>query len=177
VQEIVQGHRLALERQFLGPVLFAIALFLVFLFCAIIGPLAVVADTDASSWVLFWLALIVMLAADLVALFWTGLWQAIKSRGPQRAANASAARILVLPWIVFALVFLLMTLSNAGSVNGPGELLVLGLWFFIGICVDIVFAARSRQSFLTRFRQLSAARYDLSSEKSLPATTTTPSQV
>jgi len=107
VREMLRGQRLALQRQFLGPVMAV-------LFIAVILMIATARETAIDQEHIFftdvWCAGMFMLIADLVGLYWVGMWQALVSKNPGRAASASVARILVFPWIAFSLIALLMAL-------------------------------------------------------------------
>ena len=105
-----------------------------------------------------WSAGMVMLIADLVALYWVGMWQAIISKNPNRAASASVARVLVLPWIVFALVSLVLSLTGFPIGREP-ENFFLGLWFGVGLVADVGFGAWARHKFLSEFRVAASQQY------------------
>jgi ABC-type Na+ efflux pump permease subunit len=156
VRDFLRGQSLALARQFLGPVLLVLATFLTFMFAARSENMA---GGEYGSWILFWLAGMAMLVIDLVALYWVGMWQALTSRNPQRAASGSLARILVLPWIVLALVSLLISLSLITTRAEPSQSFFLGLWFTIGVGIDLLYGLRARHRLLTEFRQVAAQRY------------------
>ena len=51
-----------------------------------------------------------MLVADLAALYWVGMWEALTAKNPTRATAANVGRILVLPWVVLALAGLVAAL-------------------------------------------------------------------
>jgi hypothetical protein len=71
------------------------------------------------------------------------------------------SRILVFPWVIIAVVLLLVALSNT-RVGGPepGWQFMFYLWFFVGIGTDIGFAAAARQKLLTEFREMATRRYE-----------------
>jgi hypothetical protein len=156
VRDILRGQLLALLRQFLGPLIFVLATFSVFM-------LATTSEiTDAEDhvlWVLFWLSGMGMLVADLAAFYWVGLWQAMVARNPHRAASVSLARILILPWIVIAFVSLIASLVGRESRSDPGAGYFLGLWVVTGLVTDLFFASRARARFLTEFRLAATQRY------------------
>jgi hypothetical protein len=87
------------------------------------------------------------------------MWQALTARNPHRAASGSLARILILPWIVLALVSLLVSLSLIISRVEPSQNFFVGLWFVIGVGIDALFGLRARHRLLTEFRQVAAQRY------------------
>jgi hypothetical protein len=109
--------------------------------------------------VLSWLAGIAVFVADVAALYYVGMWQALVSRNPNRAASASVARILVLPWGAFAMIALAISLGFILRVSEPGESFFLGLWLCLGLAVDIGFGGWARHKLLTEFRFVAARRY------------------
>src|SRR5882724_8378530 len=156
VHDILRGQLLALLRQFLGPLIFVLATFSIFMF----ATTSEINDAEEHAlWVLFWLAGMGMLVADLVAFYWVGLWQAMVARNPHRAASVSLARILILPWIVIAIVSLIASLVGRESRSDPGAGFFLGLWVVTGLLTDLFFASRARTRFLTEFRLAATQRY------------------
>ncbi len=87
------------------------------------------------------------------------MWQAIISKNPNRAAGASAARVLVLPWVVFAVVGLVLSLLTFRRAYEPNENFFLGLWFGLGLAADIGFGAWARHKFLAEFRVAASQQY------------------
>src|SRR5206468_5999297 len=149
VREILRGQRLALQRQFLGPLLAVLLIEAVMM----IATARETATQDERGYLLkTWSAGMFMLIADLIALYWVGMWQAIISKNPNRAASATVARVLVLPWIAFALIALGISLTVVQIGHEPGPNFFLGLWFGLGLAADIGFGAWARQKILTQFR-------------------------
>lgn len=156
VRDILRGQLLALVRQFLGPLIFILAIFSVFM----LATTSEINDAeDHALWVLFWLAGMGMLLADLVALYWVGMWQAMVARNPHRAASVSLARILIVPWIVIAIVSLIVSLIGRETRSDPGPGFFLGLWVVTGLVTDLFFAGRARVKLLTEFRLAATQRY------------------
>jgi hypothetical protein len=158
VPEILRGQMLALRRQFLGPVVLVLALEVVLTFATV--RQVTQSERDFLTWL--WILGMIMLVVDLWALYWVGMWQGLTARNPVRASGAAAARILVLPWVVIALVLFLVVLAALGSHSGPnfGPGFVLGLWFVVGIVGDLGFGGWSRQKLLTEFRLAATQRYE-----------------
>jgi len=155
-REILRGQRLALQRQFLGPLL---AVLLIELALMVASARDTANHDDSGFLISTWLAAIVMLIADVIALYWIGMWQAIISKNPNRAAGASAARVLVLPWVVFAVVGLVLSLLTFRRAYEPNENFFLGLWFGLGLAADIGFGAWARHKFLAEFRVAASQQY------------------
>jgi ABC-type transport system involved in multi-copper enzyme maturation permease subunit len=156
VREILQGQFLALQRQFLGPVTAALAAFLLFLAAA----LSDILDEDSRALCLWvYAAAMISLVADVAALHWTGMWQALTARNPQRAVVGSMARILVLPWLGMALALLIIVFASSVSQYEPQPTRLVALWLALGITTDIGFGAWARHRLYTEFRQAAAQQY------------------
>jgi hypothetical protein len=156
VRDILRGQSLALRRQFLGPVVVVLVLGCLFLF-ETLKDLA--ADEERTGYRLFWTGGMVMLVADLVALYWVGMWQGLTAKNPNRSASASVARVLILPAIAWALVLLVVVLASMRGGHEPTPNFFIGLWFGIGLVADIAFSALSRHKLLSEFRLAAAQRY------------------
>jgi len=156
IREILRGQRLALQRQFLGPVLAVLAVDIVL---TLATWRQTAHDSDRNSFLMIWPAGMVLLVADLAGLYWVGMWQAISSKNPNRAAGASVLRVLVLPWMFFALISLLVSLKTARTGQEPGGKFFVSLWLVPGLAADIGFGLWSRSKLLTEFRLAAARRY------------------
>ncbi len=160
VGDILHGQLLALKRQFLGPLMVVLAVCFLFTMAGSTDPTLQESPGDRSLWVLFWTAGMVMLAADLAALYWVGMWQALTAKNPTRAAAGSLARILLLPWVALALGVLFLTLFWP---NGEGDSVLkvfLGAWVGAGLAADIGFGAWARHNLLSEFRVAATRRYE-----------------
>jgi hypothetical protein len=160
VPEILRGVRLALVRQFLGPVTAVLLLECIFLWTILRESLP---SGERTFIVELWVAGMVMFIADLCALYWIGMWQGLVAKNPARAASASLSRVLVVPWLLIAVVMLLLGLASMRGVREPEPFpnFFLGLWFVLGLIVDFGFAAYARQKLLTEFRVAAQQRYEL----------------
>jgi hypothetical protein len=159
VREILRGQFLALVRQFLAPLGAVLALEAIFMAAGLSNNYMV--GEDRSLWVLFWSAMMVMLIADLAALYWVGIWQGLTAPNALRGGGNALARIFLIPWGVILLVLAAVALASFGPGPGPdlGARFFLALWFFLGLATDIGFATTARTNLLTRFRRMAAERY------------------
>lgn len=156
ITEILRGQYLALLRQFLGPLLLVLAVESVFMFSVLSTSLT----EERSLWFCLWTAGMLMLLADLVALYWLSQWLALTVRNPLRAAGTALAGVLILPWGAFALVMLFVALNSMRRPGpDPSWQFLLGLWFALGIAVDLAFGGLARNKLLTQFRLVAQQRY------------------
>lgn len=162
IRDILRGQWLALRNQFLGPSLGVLLVECLFMVAIVRNAIP---EEDRLFWFAFWIAGMVMFVADLVALYWVGLWLGLTARNPIRAMGGSLVRILILPWAGYGLVLLLMVLRELGPRSyqaGPDWKFFLGLWFGLGLAVDIGFGAWARQKLLTEFRLAAQQQYESS---------------
>jgi ABC-type transport system involved in cytochrome c biogenesis permease component len=150
-RDILEGHALALRRQFLGPVLLVLGLFAVFL---VAGLRAIY---EHNLWIWLWIAGMVMLVVDLVALYWVGMWQGLTAKSAQRAGSSTLAQILTVPWVGMALGMLALSLLLIHAHFEPSEYFFLFLWVCLGVVADIAFGGYARYKLLTNFREAAAS--------------------
>lgn len=155
IQDILKGQFLALRRQFLGPLVAIIVISIGFMVMSL-------RHEYATQTLCLWLAGIFMLLADSVALALTAMATALVAKNQQQMITRTINRILVLPWLAFAVIFVLARLwvsLGSNSVEPLPWQFTLGLWFVLGLTADLVFGFRSWRR-LMQFRQLAAERFD-----------------
>ena len=163
VRDILRGQFLALCRQFLKPLLLTIAVELILLMTEFRHAYF----NDRKMALLFWLAGIAMLVADVLTLPVVAMRVALTAKNPARATLSAIARVLVLPWILFGLVAGIVNLWVALELlsalkqvpDFPGPTTCLGMWFGIGIAVDLFFGLRAWRQLLGHFRELATWRF------------------
>jgi hypothetical protein len=160
VQDILRGQRLALERQFLGPVMAVLMVFFLFLTASSSDAMSQQNPEDRVLWMLFWAALMVMLVADLAGLYWVGMWEALAAKNPTRATATSVGRILVLPWVVLGAGALAASVVWPQTEDKPVLKLLLCSWFGLGLATDFALGAWARRKLLTEFRLVATRRYE-----------------
>ena len=147
--EVVQGQWLALRRQFLGPVLGVLALD-AWICTAILRDVPADAKLAAAAYG----CRAIILLADIWALGWTGIWQALQGRGPTQAATNTFARVFVAPWLMLmGLVWgvNLFTSPLNWNVDEPAWIFLL-TWFVLGLTTDIALALWHARQLRTRLR-------------------------
>lgn len=160
VPDILRGQRLALERQFLGPVMAVLTVFFLFLTASTSDAMSPQSPEDRALWMLFWAALMVMLIADLAALYWVGMWEGLAAKNPTRATATTVGRILILPWVALGLGSLVASLALPNLEDEALLKFFLGLWFGLGLAANLGFGAWARHKLLTEFRPAAARRYE-----------------
>jgi ABC-type transport system involved in multi-copper enzyme maturation permease subunit len=160
VSDILRGHWLALKRQFLVPVLVVLLVEVVFMFATVRDA---VGDEDRYFWSTLWIAGILMFVADLITLYWIGMWQGLTAKNPLRAAGGALTRVMVLPWIAYGLILLIMVLRefiHRAYQSNPTWKHFLGLWFVLGIGMDIAFGVWAWRKLRTDFRLAAQQRQE-----------------
>ncbi len=156
VRNIVRGQLLALRRQFLAPLLAAIALELFFV---------VTTFQNNAPMASFFAAGILLLVADITALIWVSMAAALTARNPNRAAVSAFVRVLILPCVIFGIIAgLLFTFQSAfRAFGGPSSegtwKFYLGIWCVIGILTDLTFGIPAWIRLKNHFRQLATERF------------------
>ncbi len=158
VKEILRGQALALRRQFLGPL---VVVLLVELLMMLASTTQNMVGSDRPLWISLWVAGMATLVADLVALYWVGMWLGLASRHPKRAFSDTVARVLAVPWAGFAVFMTLVALSSMNGRSDVGWKTTLGVWFLLGLLTDLGFGLWARHKLLTEFREMATRRYEV----------------
>jgi hypothetical protein len=147
-----------LRRQFLGPLIFVFAVELALTFAAASHSPLYEARTHA-----FGNASLLILAADLAALFWVAIASALTAKNPNQASINTIFRILILPWVLWLTI---VTITNVWfMLHGSNELgwkFYLYLWVWLGLLADAVFGLSAWWLLRTRFRELALHRLSIS---------------
>ena len=150
VRDILRGQLMALRRQFLRPLLAIILIELVL--ARIVRQHS---RTGDDRMVLTWMAGILILVADVVALIWVALSSALSSKNANQAIIKTLVRVLILPWVMFAIIAVLASLwAGVTRKPGPGWRFHLGLWFWLGLGTDFIFGLSAWVRLRTGFREL-----------------------
>ena len=158
VTQILRGQLLALFKHFAAPAAVVLAADLVFL----------MSERIDMDWTLVWVGLMSAFVADLITLSWVGMWTGLTSRHANRAAGAALARVLVLPWMVFALLMLFVSLAEnakpiVSGVSG-GHFVVLSA-IAIALLNDLFLGIWARHKLRHHFRNLATQRFDRKSRR------------
>jgi ABC-type transport system involved in cytochrome c biogenesis permease component len=158
VPAILRGQVRALLRQFFWPVL---AVFGFELLCALDGFARRGQMNDSTfpgAWASAWGAGWLVMAADLWALTWIGMWVSLSARNPLTATGNALAKVLLLPWITLIvstiLWGLLILAVHASSTYDPSTTVLIGWWMAISLAIDLFFGLRSRARLYASFREV-----------------------
>jgi len=155
VGDIVGGQWLALRRQFFKPLALVIAVELLFMF-------SLYPHSQGPRIISLWLAGIVMLLADMCAVAWVAMFQALAAKNQHQAILKSVVQIFLLPWALYGLVAAVVNLwAMLPPANGwtPGWGFHLGLWFGLGLAADAAFGLRAWRRLHQGFRQLAMPHF------------------
>ena len=158
VRDILRGQMLALRRQFLGPLLAVILVETVFLLAAVRGGRS--DDGSLAADVALWLAGLLMLVADMLALSLVAMWVGLTARNPNHTTGITVRRVLVLPLAVSLAIMFFFGIFFARFVDSDfGWQFFLGVWFVPGIIADLVFGLRAWFRLRGEFRVMAAQRF------------------
>ena len=138
VPDILRGQFLALRRQFLSPLILVLAIECVFLVAAL--RYSGLDAEGVPEFICVWVAGMILLVADLLALSAVGMWVGLTARNPNRATGITVVRVLVLPLVIGIVILIGATLiAYNSSAYEPGWKFMLVLWFGLGMVTDAVF--------------------------------------
>ena len=170
VSDLLRGQWLGLRRQFAAPIAAILLIDLLWLALGLKKSGVPRAGQESFLFSAF-IANLAMFVADLFTLAWVGMWMGIRSNRASQAAAATMARVLVLPWLLFALAGMMIvsfgwTFLGIRPVAYPGFIFPM-LWLSIGLVIDFVWG---RQAYLKLHRDLRVGAMRLHPRKfSLPS--------
>jgi hypothetical protein len=154
VEGILRGQLLALLRKFLGPIVAVLGIHIIFLAASL--QREPFADNPINP--TLWIAVMLMLVLDLAALSWVAMWGAMTRKNPNRVTSITLVRVLATPWLLFIALQIVGVLCVDLSPPFPWEVNV-GLWFSIGLLVDLGFGFAAWWQLRNGFRQFACSRY------------------
>ncbi len=155
--DVIEGQRLELRRVFRRAVLgvlafdFAVLAYTLFRSIATDG-----ASHSSGDWRLLsagWAYLIVALLADLPALFWTGIWEALRSRKKWEKTRQNAFAIVNLTPLISTSI-LSAAIISLGSPRLDPFWTVAGVWLAASLITNIFCVWVFRRVTRRRFRKL-----------------------
>jgi hypothetical protein len=137
-RDVAVGIMSALRRQFLGPLLafFVLDLAMISRFMIEHNRTGAFLAGAGAAILLF----------DAYSLCWVGLWRGLVARDSAWAILSTLGRILVLPWIWFAI---------GASIFSQGTVAALGgIWLVLGVINNLAFLVNARDFFEEHFRTM-----------------------
>jgi hypothetical protein len=151
VKEILRGQMLALQRQFLRPMILILVADFFFM----------VANSREEFWVFWWGWWMVTTVFDCYALAWLAMWTGLTSPRLNRAAMDAVGRVLALPAVAFVLTMAFFAITGSRlPAGGKEEYFFMGLWFFYGLLNSVYWLATARGRMHSQFRFIAARRFN-----------------
>lgn len=154
-EDIIGGQWMAVRRALIRPLLAVLASDIIMSLYIISRRSPQYSDGDKGNFVLFVLATVVMLIADIIALGWIAMRSAMTQRKPRHAAGRALAQVIILPGALLFFLFALMAFARVPIFNSFAS--VVFVWFGIGICVDLLAGNFARAKLLDEFRARASA--------------------
>jgi hypothetical protein len=157
VKDILRGQRLAVRRRILGPLLVVLAVEGIFLAASLQRE----SFHDQPINPVLWFAGMAMLLADLLALTWTGMWDAMTAKKPNHVTGKTIVRILIAPWVLFFPVAIVvgLFLEDSFRSSGPPWLFFVSVWFGVGLATDLAYTVGVATHLQRSFRTLALQRF------------------
>ena len=160
VPQILRGQLLALKRQFAKPVIALLFLDLGLLWLQS-RELADESRYTRQDLIVVFLSGMIMLVADLCALSWVAMWQALCHRNTNRAIINTAIQVLALPWLAWMVFLALFPLI--ADAFGPGIEMSFSTqvvcWLIIGLITDLFCWRSARRRLSAEFRRLATFQF------------------
>jgi ABC-type transport system involved in multi-copper enzyme maturation permease subunit len=152
VREIVRGRLMALHRQFFWPAVGVLVVDL-WMLSIVLGQAS--AGDDMFFWLSFFACLVAVLAVDMLALAWLGLWWGLVCRKASRALLRSATVIFGLPWAALILLLILLIVSQVNPPK-PEEFVFLLAYATVALGVSLLACRWAQGRLLNELRVVAA---------------------
>jgi len=156
-EQIIRGQRLALWRQFGGPVVTVLMADLFLLLGSLSGRFSV--SGEEKEIIVTYFAGMLMLAMDYYVLGWVGIWCGLSARNFNRAAADVIGRILILPWGVFCLTMILYATLDWQQALSLDFQWGVAWWFFLSAGLNLLFLRNAQRRLGQSFRLVAAQQY------------------
>ncbi|MFM1941362.1 MAG: hypothetical protein RI897_344 [Verrucomicrobiota bacterium] len=133
VREWLRGHRMALLRQFAGPVVVVLlADFLMMLFgLEEFG-------SDGDYWIAVWLCGMGLLVFNMVTLAQFGMWQGVTQKRLNRASGNAVTLVVAAPWLLLVMVLILLSVARIPMPGLMGPYWVLGFYVVLQSGINLL---------------------------------------
>ena len=154
VDEILSGQKLALRRQFGGPVGVVLLVDTVLFSVGLpsVGP------GNHSQWTTVWAAGMAVFVVDLWALGWLSMWFGLTSRRANQASSGAIFVVMVLPWLYFGLAMTFLAWFLWLERVSISEEIATVLWFGISVGVATIAVSRAKSRLRNRLRAVASEK-------------------
>ena len=162
VEEVLQGYRRAMNRQFLAPIATVVVVELVLLILAFIAAARPAGAGTNSGDGLLCLAMVVnigVFVADYYAAAWVGWWSSVVSKSASSAVTSVYVRIMIGPWFAAGMMIILAYIFSDQVYELVVEWFALATWAATSLWADVVFARSARRKLLGELRVAAVERY------------------
>lgn len=158
VKEFAAGQRLALLRQFGGPLLALLALNY---FAARNSGNSFGYALHSSQAPYFFLAGVVNLLVDIYAIHWVAIWRSLHLRGTNRTILQTTLLIIILPTIGYFLFFQMWWVLSITLGSQPPEIVTMVVrWTALCVVYDLLLIRIARGRFQRDFRETATQAFD-----------------
>lgn len=157
-REFVAGQRLALFRQFAGPLAFII-------FLNLLGALRATGSFGYAlqsyhAWEFFIIG-VVHLAADFYVILWVAIWRSLRLRGTNRTILQTTFFVIFIPAIALFLIFKIQwILSLVLNIPEPSNLTTYWRWTYVTLAYELFLVSIARKAFFRDFREIATQHFD-----------------
>jgi ABC-type transport system involved in multi-copper enzyme maturation permease subunit len=150
---ILKGQKRALRKLFRGPVITLIVMNVTLWGTTLMFHRHLtVSSQDRLIFSELFAGGIMVLLLDFIAAGWVGMCNGLQAGKHHHAVMRTIGQIMVIPWLM---IFLLAALVQ-GFASAMGAFTIFGLWFVLGVTVDLVTARWARTRLESRFRAMAA---------------------
>lgn len=160
IPELLRGRLNTLKRQFLGP---AIAVAVLESLAGLRLLLEHPSDGDVPLFLLLWAIHLTTLFADLWTIAWVGNWVGLSTNGSRSTLHV-IARVLVLPWIIWLVGSVLISVGFAGAMRQASwsginwAVVSLLTWFGLTVANNLFWLSRAQRGLREHFRDTAAGQ-------------------
>lgn len=154
VHEIIRGQWMGLRKCYLPAFVFpVVASGILIVLINFVPSMSLLTDLPYATPLLA--VGTILFIADCITVSWVGMWCGLKTGNAKAAARASTFRVITLPVLFFALCFFTLAMLNPlQRFPGVSVVVLIGLWFAIGLTFDIILIKSSRALLYREIRNI-----------------------
>ena len=163
IEDVLAGHRRALNRQFLAPITTMVVVELVLFVMAILAiEDSARNNVDRAVQGILSMAMIANIGvfiADYHAAKWVGWWSSVVAKNASSAVTSVYVRIMIGPWFAAGTMVILAYIFSDQMHEVVVGLFALATWVVTSLWADVVFARSARRKLLGELRIAAVERY------------------